>query len=177
MSRIGRQSITIPENVQVSEEAGVVSVNGPKGELSRRVRPEITVTIEDGVVTCQPNDGSSRTKALWGTFASHISNMIQGVTDAFEKRLTVHGVGYRAEVQGDSLVLNVGYTHPVSVTIPEGLTVSAESGTISVSGIDKERVGEFAARVRAVRKPEPYKGKGIRYENEAVRMKEGKQGA
>jgi len=177
MSRIGTKPIDIPSNTEISQdEKGVVTVTGPKGELSRRVRSEVSVTIDtdNNQVTLAPNDKSSRTKALWGTFASHITNMIQGVNEPFEKRLTVEGVGYRAEIQGDQLMLMVGPTHPVYVPIPDDLTVSAEQGTISVSGIDKERVGALAAKIRGVRPPEPYKGKGIRYEDEEVRRKEGK---
>lgn len=177
MSRIGTKPIDIPSNTEVTQdESGVVVVKGPKGELSRKIREEVSVSIDqkNGQITLSPNDKSSRTKALWGTFASHISNMIQGVNESFERRLVVEGVGYRAEVQGDNLMLMVGPTHPVYVPIPEDLTVSAEGGTISISGIDKERVGWLAAKVRGVRPPEPYKGKGIRYEDEEVRRKEGK---
>jgi len=177
MSRIGTQAITIPQNTEITQgDDGVVNVKGPKGELSRYVRPEITVTVnsKEGTVTLSPNDNSSRTKALWGTFASHISNMVQGVNEPFVRRLVVEGVGYRAEVQGDHLMLMVGPTHPVYVPIPADLEVTAESGTITVSGIDKERVGHVASKIRGVRPPEPYKGKGIRYEDEEVRRKEGK---
>lgn len=174
MSRIGNQPIQIPENAEVTQHGNVVTVSGPHGELSRTIRPEVSVSIVDGQVMLSPNDDSSRTKALWGTFASHIANMVQGVTEPFQRRLTIQGVGYRAEMQGEQLVLNVGFTHPVYVPVPNGVTVSVEESTIVISGIDKELVGEFAARVRAVKKPEPYKGKGIRYEDEVVRMKEGK---
>jgi len=177
MSRIGTQAISIPSNTEVTQDAaGVVTVKGPKGELQREVRSEITVNIDtdSGEITLTPNDNSSRTKALWGTFASHISNMVQGVNEPFEKRLVVEGVGYRAEVQGDSVMLMVGPTHPVYVPIPKDLQVTAENGTISVSGIDKESVGHMASKIRGVRPPEPYKGKGIRYEDEEVRRKEGK---
>ena len=175
MSRIGAQEIMIPENTEVTQGGRTVTVKGPKGELHRELRPEVTVQISDGMVSLTPNDTSSRTNALWGTFASHITNMIQGVNEGFEKRLSVEGVGYRVAVEGSDIVLTVGYTHPVRVPIPDGLTVSAENNVVSISGIDKELVGAFAARVRDVQKPEPYKGKGIRYENEVVRMKEGKK--
>jgi len=177
MSRIGAQIITIPENTEVTQDGDVVSVQGPHGTLKRTIRPEIQVEIHDtNTITLTPRDTSGRTQALWGTFASHISNMIQGVNKPFEKRLLIQGVGYRAEAQGDALVLHAGHSHPVSVPIPEGITATVDGNTtILVSGIDKELVGEFSARVRAVRKPEPYKGKGIRYEDEIVRMKEGKK--
>ena len=174
MSRIGTQPIEVPNNTSVSQDGTRVTVSGPKGELARNFRPEVDVTIEEGQVVCTPKDKSSRTKALWGTVASHIRNMIQGVTEGFEKRLVIEGVGYRAEQQGDSLMVIAGYTHPVYVPIPEGVTVSVENATISVTGIDKEEVGELASKIRAVKPPEPYKGKGIHYENEEIRRKEGK---
>lgn len=175
MSRVGSQQIEIPENVEVSFSDEVLTVKGPKGELSREIKPEIEVNIDDKVICFQPRYNSRETKALWGTYASHTLNMIKGVTEGFSKRLVIEGVGYRAEEEGDNLVLYVGFSHSVKKEIPRGIEVKVEKGAIVVKGIDKEKVGEFASKIRAVKKPEPYKGKGIRYENEVVRMKEGKK--
>lgn len=177
MSRIARYPISIPEKTEVTVEDGLVTVKGPAGELSRRFKSDILIAVEDGKVKCTPNSEKKQIGALWGTYASHVKNMILGVNTPFEKRLVVEGVGYRAEMQGNELVLNVGYSHPVKIAVPEGLKVSVDKNTISVSGIDKEEVGMFTARVRAYKKPEPYKGKGIRYEDETIRRKEGKKSA
>lgn len=175
MSRIGSQQIDIPHKTEVSYQDGVVTVSGPKGTLSRPLKPRVEVSIDEQTVSLHPKDASSATRSLWGTYASHIQNMIHGVNELFEKRLVIQGVGYRAQVNGAQLELHVGFSHPVHMPIPEDLTVSVEEGKISVSGINKERVGQFAARVRGVKPPEPYKGKGIRYEDETIRMKEGKK--
>jgi large subunit ribosomal protein L6 len=175
MSRVGTAPIHIPENVSVEVDGKQLRVDGPKGTLQREVHPSVAVRVEGDQVIAEPQGKTRADRALWGTFASHIRNMIHGVTEGYEKRLVVEGVGYRAEQQGESLVMHVGFSHPVSVTIPEGITVSIEKEVVSITGIDKERVGQFAASVRAIKKPEPYKGKGIRYENEVVRRKEGKK--
>lgn len=175
MSRIGSAPIAIPNNVEVNVGNGAVVVKGPKGELTRTLHPNVEVTIADDQATVSPKDKSRATRALWGTFASHIANMVQGVTDGFEEKLIIEGVGYRAALQGSSLVLNVGFSHPVSMEVPDDITVSVEKEVISISGINKDRVGQFAASVRAVKKPEPYKGKGIRYQDEVVRRKQGKK--
>ncbi|GIW68496.1 MAG: 50S ribosomal protein L6 [Candidatus Parcubacteria bacterium] len=179
MSRIGKNPISIPAQVSVSfdEGARVLRVKGPKGELERQVRPEVAVAVADGEVRVSTSRRGVLARALWGTTASHIRNMIKGVTEGWSKTLEVHGVGYRAEVAGNALKLLVGYSHPVLLPIPQGISVSVEKNVITVSGIDKEAVGQFAAQVRKVRKPEPYKGKGIRYQGEYIRMKEGKKGA
>ncbi len=178
MSRIGKNPIPIPPQVEVSFDEGerVVRVKGPKGELQRQVRPEVAVEVAEKEVRVVPRKQTVLARALWGTTAAHIRNMIRGVTEGWQKVLEVHGIGYRAEVSGTTLKLSVGYSHPVLVAIPEGLTVTVDKNIITVQGIDKELVGQFAANVRKVRKPEPYKGKGIRYQGEYIRMKEGKKG-
>ena len=175
MSRIGKQPITIPAGVVVTLSDKQVSVKGPKGELHRNLHPMITISQKDDMLTVTPQDDSSLAQALWGTYASHIINMITGVTDGYEKQLVVEGVGFKADVKGSNLEMSLGFSHPISVTIPENLTVASEKNVITIQGFDKERVGQFAAKVRAFKKPEPYKGKGIRYSNEIIRRKEGKK--
>ncbi|MFC1623530.1 50S ribosomal protein L6 [Patescibacteria group bacterium] len=177
MSRIGKQIIQIPEKTEVSISDGVLVVKGSLGELTRKMRPEISVKIEDGTVVVNPADDSVFARSLWGTYASHILNMIAGVNKPFEKKLIVEGVGFKSDVKGKDLVMSLGFSHDIVMTIPEDLTVSAEKNIITVSGIDKEKVGSFTADVRANKKPEPYKGKGIRYEDETVRRKQGKKTA
>lgn len=177
MSRIGKREIAVPEGVDVNLGEGAVTVTGPKGSLSRRLRPEVSVAIEDGVVRVSPCSDSKFARALWGTTSSHIQNMVRGVSSGFTRELLVEGIGYRAAVEGDALVLTVGFSHPVRIPIPEGVSVSVEKNAITVSGRDKERVGQFAADVRATKKPEPYKGKGIRYAGEVVLRKQGKRAA
>lgn len=176
MSRVGKQLIEIPEKTDVSFDGPLVTVKGPHGELSRTFKDNIKIDVdENNVITLTPKKESRTEYALWGTYASHLINMIQGVNTPYEKKLVVEGVGYRAEVSGETLTLHVGFSHPVQVPIPKGLSVSVEKNTISISGIDKEAVGQFAGSVRAIKKPEPYKGKGIRYEDETVRRKQGKK--
>lgn len=177
MSRIGKQQIEIPEKTEISIADGVLTVKGPLGELTRKLRPEIVIKIEDGFVAIEPIENSVLGRSLWGTYASHIKNMISGVNTPFEKKLVVEGVGFKSAVQGKDLVMSLGFSHDVIVSIPEELTVTAEKNIITISGIDKELVGRFAADVRAKKKPEPYKGKGIRYEDEVVRRKQGKKTA
>jgi len=175
MSRLGKKPIEIPTNTQVSVVDGVVSVKGPLGELSENIHPSIGVEVKDGTVVTVPKDDSISTKALWGTSSSLISNMVEGVNKLYEKKLVVEGVGYRAEMSGNTLVLTVGFSHPINLEIPEGLTVVVEKNVITISGISKHKVGQFAAVIRSHKKPEPYKGKGIRYEDESIRRKEGKK--
>ena len=176
MSRIGKRIITVPEGVTVTEENGVVIVKGPKGELKQEMLKDITMKQENNEITLERNNESA--KAMHGTMNALITNMIIGVTKGYEKGLEIIGVGYRFNVQGKKLVINAGYSHPVEITVPEGLTVEANGNTeITVKGIDKVLVGEFAANIRKVRKPEPYKGKGIRYKDEHIRRKEGKKAA
>ena len=176
MSRIGNRLITIPAGVTVEENEGVVTVKGPKGELTQRLPKEITMKVDENGLTLERENEEA--KAMHGTMNSLISNMITGVTNGYEKGLEIIGVGYRFNVQGRKLVISAGYSHQVNLDIPEGLTVESTSNTeITVKGIDKVLVGEFAANIRKVRQPEPYKGKGIRYADEHIRRKEGKKAA
>lgn len=177
MSRIGKQPIEIPANTEVSIGDGVIAVKGPKGELRRPLHKEVKVEQEGSEVVVTPARETPLALALWGTYSSIIRSMVAGVNEPFVKRLEVDGIGYRVEMSGNSLKLNVGYSHPVEMTVPDGLEVSVEKNVITVSGIDKEAVGQFAADVRAVKKPEPYKGKGIHYEGEVIRRKQGKKAA
>ena len=177
MSRIGRSPVKIPSGVQVTIDGATVVVKGPKGELTRTFRPEITVRQEAGQITVhRPSDAPS-VRALHGLTRALLNNMVLGVSTGFEKSLQVEGVGYRAEKNGKDLVLNVGYSHPVRFEPPAGISFEVENPTrLAVLGIDKELVGHVAARIRATRKPEPYKGKGVRYSGEVVRRKAGKAG-
>ena len=183
MSRVGKKPIKIPEGVEVKLEEGKISVKGPKGEISREIRPEIKVEIKDEEVLVfpkgtklNPREGK-RSRAFWGLTRALIANLIEGVTEGFEKQLEIQGVGYRAVLEKEELVLYVGFSHPVGVKIPQGIQVSVEKNIIKISGIDKELVGQVAANIRKVKEPEPYKGKGIRYVGEAVRRKVGKKAA
>lgn len=178
MSRIGRMPIALPAGVTVNQDGNRVTVQGPRGTLSRTFRPEMQIVVEDGSMRVERPDDSRTNRALHGLTRALLSNMVVGVTEGFRKRLVVAGVGYRAEQQGKGLSLQVGFSHPVPVVPPEGITLTAESGgrTIVVEGNDRELVGEIAARIRAVRKPEPYQGKGIAYEGEVIRRKAGKAG-
>lgn len=175
MSRIGKQIVTIPNGTEVTVADGVISVKGKGGELRKKLHADVTVTVADGTVVVNPANDSRQAQALWGTFASHVQNMVTGVNEPFEKKLLVEGVGYKVNLNGKTLVLDVGFSHSVEMTAPEDLEVSVDKNEITIKGADKERVGQFAADVRAVKKPEPYKGKGIRYEDEVVRRKEGKR--
>ncbi len=178
MSRIGNRKIVVPSGVTVTNENNHVTVKGPKGELSLELVKGITVTIEENTLTVSRPDDEKATKAMHGTTNANIHNMIEGVTQGFTKGLEIIGVGYRFNVKGNTLVINAGYSHPVELTVPTGLSVELVSNTeINVKGIDKVLVGKFAAEIRSVREPEPYKGKGIRYKDEYVRRKEGKKAA
>jgi large subunit ribosomal protein L6 len=177
MSRIGRMPITVPNNVTVDVGFGLVSVKGPRGELNRAIPPEISVTREDGSLHVERASDQPTHRSLHGLTRSLIANMVTGVTDGFSRRLEVNGVGYRAAVSAGSLVLQVGYSHPVLVPAPQGISFAVQGNAIVVSGADKELVGEVAAQVRRVRPPEPYKGKGIKYAEEVIRRKAGKAGA
>lgn len=175
MSRIGNQIIAIPENTEVVNENGTVLVKGPLGELRRTFKDSITIVVENNEIRFVPKDSTPFSRALWGTYASHVKNMVQGVNTLYEKKLIVEGVGFKVELKDRELVLALGFSHLVHARIPEGIQVSVEKNAIVISGIDKEAVGRFTAKVRALKKPEPYKGKGIRYENEVVRRKQGKK--
>src|SRR5690606_34402887 len=175
MSRIGKKPIEIPSGVTVSFNGNTVTVKGPKGELTRAFHPDMQINVEENVINVvRPTDNKEH-RALHGTTRSLLSNMVEGVSKGFERGLELIGVGYRAQKAGNKLVLNVGYSHPVEIVPEAGVEIDVPSNTkIVVKGIDKERVGALAANIRGVRPPEPYKGKGIRYEGEFVRRKEGK---
>lgn len=175
MSRLGKLPVTLPNGVEASFVDGVLTVKGPKGTLSQPIKKEVVVTIDAGAVTLSPADASKNTHALWGTCASILRNHVAGVTEGFVKKLEIEGVGYRAEAQGQKLSMNLGFSHPVIIEVPEGLTAIVEKNVITISGIDKHAVGQFAANVRKVRAPEPYKGKGIRYQGEHIIRKQGKK--
>jgi large subunit ribosomal protein L6 len=175
MSRIGKQPVAIPDGVTVDVSDGVVTVKGPGGELSQRVDRDMLVTVDGGEVRVERPSDERQHRSLHGLTRSLIANMVEGVTKGFEKRLEIQGVGYRAALKGSDLELQVGYSHPVTIVPPQGIEFEVPApNRIVVKGIDKQMVGEIAANVRKVRKPEPYKGKGIRYEGEYVRKKAGK---
>jgi len=177
MSRIGRKPIDIPAGVEVKLNGHEISVKGPKGELTRQLHPSMKVTIENNQIVVERPSDKKEHRALHGTTRSVIANMVEGVTNGFEKRLELVGVGYRASKSGNKVVLNVGFSHPVEVEPEQGIEFEVPENTkLIVRGIDKERVGAMAAKIREIRKPEPYRGKGIRYENERIRRKEGKTG-
>ena len=176
MSRLGKQPIQIPANVEVTFAQGVLTVKGPKGELKKSLAGDVTITIENGVATVTKTKDTQKSRALWGTYAAHLHNMIKGVTEGFTKILEIEGVGYKADAQNGKVKLAVGFSHPVLLTAPEGVQVTTEKGVITITGIDKEVVGQFAADVRKVKEPEPYKGKGIRYRGEYIIRKQGKKG-
>lgn len=176
MSRIGNRILTIPENVNVEINNNIVTVKGPKGELTCPIAKNIFISVQDGKVTVKRANEDKVTKQMHGTTNANIKNMIIGVSEGFEKKLESIGVGYRFATKGNELVVTAGYSHPVNVAIPSGLTLECPSNTeLTIKGIDKQLVGEFAANVRKIRQPEPYKGKGIRYKDEVVRRKEGKK--
>jgi len=178
MSRIGKLPIAVPAGVTVTvDENNLVTVKGPKGTLSQQVNPIITINQENGqLVLTRPSDAKPH-KAMHGLYRALVANMVHGVTEGFSKTLEMVGTGYRASVENNVLTINIGFSHPVILTAPEGITYSCPSQTkITVSGIDKQKVGNLAADIRAIRKPEPYLGKGIKYEDEHIRRKEGKSG-
>jgi large subunit ribosomal protein L6 len=175
MSRVGRKPVEVPSGVQVDIKPDLVTVKGPNATLEQDYRPEVTIRMEDNSVVVERNLENRQGKAYQGLYRQLISNMIEGVTKGFRKGLEIVGVGYRAQMQGNKLVLQIGFAHPVEVDVPEGLKVEVPKPTIIVvTGADKQRVGQFAAQIRAIREPEPYKGKGIRYEGEYVRRLQGK---
>ena len=177
MSRIGKKAIEIPQGVQVQIEGQKIIVRGPKGELSREFHDEIKFEKRDNQILVSNRNNSLDTKALWGLIRTLIANMVQGVNQKFEKKLEIEGIGYKAVVEGGQVVLNIGFTNPLKLPLPKDVTVSVEKNVITVAGIDKAEVGQFAARIRASRPVEPYKGKGIRYQGEFVRKKLGKKAA
>ncbi|KPJ55689.1 50S ribosomal protein L6 [Parcubacteria bacterium DG_74_2] len=188
MSRIGKKPIEIPDGVEAKIEDGKVTIKGPKGELSKEIRPEIKIEVKDkklyvfpkkeiqeNSVVKKDSGETKQIKAFWGLFRAFLANMIKGVTEGFEKKLEIQGLGYKASLEGNDLILNIGFSHQKKIEMPEGIELSIEKNIITVSGIDKELVGQVAAKIRKVRPPEPYKGKGIRYVDEVVRKKVGKK--
>src|SRR3989344_3363121 len=183
MSRIGKQEILIPAGVKVKNDGGIFTVTGPKGTLSRIFRDDIAIAVADKSVILNIKRNDKFSQSLWGTYASHIKNMIIGVQTPYQKKLILEGVGFKSEVKPDSTSQGggkefhfaLGFSHPVVVPIPDTITATAEKNNITISGIDKELVGNFTAAIRALKKPEPYKGKGMRYENEVIRRKQGKK--
>lgn len=178
MSRIGKQIVIVPAGTEVKLTGTTFSAKGPKGTLTRDFTGPVTIHIEGSQITFTPNkEGDRSVNSLWGTYASHVKNMVIGVNEGYAKKLILEGVGFKSEVAGKMLNLALGFSHPVKVEIPEGLTVTAEKNNITVTGIDKELVGSFTASIRAMKKPEPYKGKGFRYSDEVIRRKQGKKAA
>ena len=176
MSRIGNKPITVPENVEVKLDGNKITVKGPKGTLEKELHPNMKITLENNVITVTRPDDEPQNRSLHGLTRTLINNMIQGVVTEYTRALEINGVGYRAQIQGDTLTVFAGYSHNVPMKLPEGIKVVCPTPTeIHISGYDKQVVGEFAAEIRAIRKPEPYKGKGIRYQGEYVRRKEGKK--
>lgn len=176
MSRIGKLPITVPQGVEVKIDDSVVTVKGQKGELQQKIVGDVNVSLNDGVIKVEPANDSKRARSMWGMSRTLINNMVTGVTEGFSKRLEIRGVGFRASVDGKILSLSLGFSHEIKYSIPEGISIVAEKPTLLViSGTDAQKVGQTAALLRSLRKPEPYKGKGVRYEDERVIMKEGKK--
>jgi large subunit ribosomal protein L6 len=176
MSRIGKKAVPIPAGVTANIADGSLSVTGPKGALSLKLADDIAYAIEDGAVSVQPANGTKRARAFWGMQRTLVQNLVTGVTEGFTKKLLITGVGYRAAAQGRKLNLKLGYSHDVDIDVPEGLDVKTpDATTVEISGADKQRVGQLAAEIRRWRKPEPYKGKGIKYDGEFIFRKEGKK--
>lgn len=177
MSRIGKKPVQIPSGVDVTLDGSSVKIKGSKGELSRDFGVNVTIKKEDDLLLVSPKCESKPARAMWGTTRQHLANMVLGVTQGFAKQLQIEGIGYRAAVEGNNLILSVGFTHPVAIAASEGVSFKVERNIVTVSGCDKESVSKIAAQIRRVRPPEPYKGKGIRYVGEKVRRKVGKKAA
>ncbi len=176
MSRIGESPIEIPDGVTLTLENGIVSAKGKNGALNIPLPPMVTLSVADGIARVTPSGNSVKAQALWGTARAIINNMVTGVSEGFTKNLTIHGVGYRAQMQGNKLVLSLGFSHPVEMMVPAEIKASVENNTlINLSSHDKQKLGQFASEIRAKRPPEPYKGKGVRYQNEQILRKEGKK--
>lgn len=177
MSRIGKNAIKIPAGTDVSVSGDAITVKGKGGTLKRALHRMVKISVANGEVKVEPASNARLANALWGTYAAHVRNMVSGVNTPFVKKLQIEGIGYKAELQGKNIKLALGFSHPVIVGIPEGVETKVEKNIVTISGADKEKVGQFAASIRALKKPEPYKGKGIRYEGEVVREKDGKKAA
>lgn len=177
MSRVGKMPVTVPSGVTVTVKENILSVKGAKGELTQDFQPEVSFDIKDGEVVVNRVDDSKRAKSFHGLYRNLLNNMVIGVSAGFSKTLVINGVGYRAELKGDTLLMNLGYSTTIEYMVPEGVTVAVEGNNkVTVSGIDKAKVGQAAVEIRSLRPPEPYKGKGIKYENEVIRRKVGKSG-
>ena len=178
MSRVGKKPIQIPDKAKISFDDRILTVQGDKGTLTQSIHPDVDLKIEDGVMNVTPLKNSRTCRALQGLTRSLVDNMITGVTQGFERTLEINGIGYRAELKGNTIVLNVGYSNPVEFNLPEGVSAAVErNNIIKLSGIDKQKIGSVAASIRKIRPPEPYKGKGIKYAEEYIRRKVGKAGA
>jgi large subunit ribosomal protein L6 len=176
MSRVGNSAIAIPSGVTVSQQDGVVVVKGKNGELSAPLHSEVELVVADDLATVKPRRKTKLSQSLWGTMRATINNMVVGVGEGFSRKLEINGVGYRAAMQGNKLVLNLGFSHPVEMAVPAGLTVAVENNTqINISGADKQLLGQFASEIRSKRPPEPFKGKGVKYAGEHIVRKEGKK--
>lgn len=175
MSRVGKKPILIPEGVQVEIEGQKITIKGLKGELSRECRPEIGIELKEKKIFVLPKIETKQTKPLWGTTRALIANMIKGVKEGYEKKLEIEGLGFKATLEGNDLTLSVGFSHPVKIKTPPGIKISVEKNIITVSGIDKELVGQIASKIRKTKPAEPYKGKGIKYVGEVIRRKAGKK--
>ncbi len=175
MSRLAKTPITLPLQTEVQISGGEIHIKGPKGVLNRKLNRHVSIEIRPDGVMVSPKGKPIESRAVLGTYAAHIRNMLRGVTEGFSKKLIIEGVGYKWDIAGRTLNLSLGFSHPTRVVIPEGLTVTAEKNTLTIVGFDKELVGQFAANIRALKKPEPYKGKGIRYDGEILRRKQGKK--
>ena len=177
MSRIGKKGVTIPQGTTVTQDGTMITVKGPLGELTRDFTGPVDIKVEGATMVFSPKNNSKEARALWGTYASHLVNMVAGVNTAFAKKLIIEGVGYKVEPQGNTLVFSLGFSHKVPMEIPSDVKVLVEKNVLTLSSINKEAVGQFAAQIRAKKKPEPYKGKGIRYSTEVIRRKQGKKSA
>ena len=176
MSRVGSSAITIPADVTLSNDGVVIVVKGKNGELSTSLHSDVELSVADNVATLKPARDTRQAKALWGTMRSNLNNMVVGVTEGFTRKLEINGVGYRAAMQGNKLVLSLGFSHPVEMEVPAGLKVAVENNTsVTITGADKQLLGQFASEVRAKRPPEPFKGKGVKYADEYIVRKEGKK--
>jgi len=176
MSRIGKKPVLLPKGVTAKVDAGMVSVKGPKGELKLRLVPEVEAALGETGIAITPREESDRARAMWGMQRTLVNNLVKGVTDGFTEKLEISGVGYRAALQGKNLMLQLGLSHDVNYPVPEGIQIVCEKPTmITISGIDKQLVGQVAAEIRSYRPPEPYKGKGVKYAGERIRRKEGKK--
>jgi large subunit ribosomal protein L6 len=175
MSRIGKKVITLPEKTEIAVSGINVTVKGPKGTLERTIHPDVTVVINGKEVSVTPKNLTADMETIRGTVVAHIANMIKGVNELFTTKLILEGIGYKADVKGTSLALALGFSHPVNIPIPASLKITSDKGIVTISGINKDEVGQFAANIRSLKKPEPYKGKGFRYDTEVIRRKQGKK--